>query len=144
MAPTIADCAPGVAIWLVWHVAGAKRLVYPCKLVDVLGSTGQGITHVIARSYQDNGYMEDAVSLHATALQDEEVIKAPARKHLDWAFRTSAIAGEADFRQVQPGSNDHTDAGEAGSSKRPRMCEPTLESSINTRLARCEELLGRQ
>lgn len=142
MALTITDCAPGVAVWLVWHVAGGKRLVYPCKVVDVLGSIGQDKVHVIARSYQDNGFVDDAVSLHASALHTEAHIRAPARRHMDWAFRTTAIPGEPDFKQAQSRNGSDDAAAGAGPSKRAR---PLAEhSGSDARLARCEELLGHQ
>jgi hypothetical protein len=144
MALTISDCAIGVAVWLVWHVAGNKRLVYPCKIVDVLGSIGADTIHVIVRSYQDNGYMEDAVSLQASALQEESVIKVPVRRHLDWSFRSAAIPGETDFKQAQLNTgNDGAGAG-AGPSKRPRLPDNLSDgNTVNARLARCEEQLAR-
>jgi hypothetical protein len=147
MALTISDCVVGVAVWLVWHVAGDKRLVYPCKIVEVLGSIRRDTIHVIVRSYQDNGYMEDAVSLQASALKDEASIKAPVRRHLDWAFRSAAIPGETDFKQAHPNigaDSTGADPGPSNTSKRPRLPDNSSDgNAVNTRLARCEEQLAR-
>jgi hypothetical protein len=81
--PCLQDCIVGVALWVVWHVAG-RRLVYPGKVVEVLGAA-PGVLHVKARTFQDNGYMEDAMTLREDALKPEAQNKASARHHLDWA-----------------------------------------------------------
>jgi hypothetical protein len=130
--PCLQDCIVGVALWIVWYVS-SKRLLYPGKVVEVLGA-GPGVVHLKVRTYQDNGYMEDAMTLRKDALKPESQIKTAAKQHLDWAFRTSPIAGEVDFQRVLTHSGAEG-AGPSQEAKRVR-CSSNAgdELTANTRI----------
>ena len=74
----------GDAFWLVW-VSGRRKLVYPCKVVEIKNATGSSAVTMVIHSYQDNGYTEEEVTLRVKARYDESQIRAPSRQHLDWA-----------------------------------------------------------
>ena len=133
------------AFWLVW-VSGRRKLVYPCKVVEMKSATGNGAVTMMIHSYQDNGFTEEEVTLRAKARYDESQIRAPSRQHLDWAVRTKALPGEADFKVsllATSGDSAGTDTKQANdpapATKRGKQNRKPQEETLEQRLTICEQ-----